>query len=89
MIFTQPERPYFAAWLSRTRKQFATSGRMTQTAMALSLSEGGTVVEWRIRLREILENTETPTLDLLTKIDVLLAGSSKKVGSVSQQQEFF
>lgn len=89
MILTQPDRPYLTAWLSRTRKQFATSGRLTQTAMALSLSEGGTVVEWRVRLREFLENTEIPTLDLLTKIDVLLAGPSKKISALSQQQEFF
>ena len=37
------DRPYFDAWLRRTGRQFAVSGRLTETAMALAASEGGTV----------------------------------------------
>lgn len=71
------DRPYFDAWLRRTGRQFAVSGRLTQTAMALAAEDGGTVDEWRTRLRILLEGGEVPSLDLLTRIDALLAGPSK------------
>ena len=72
------DRPYFEAWLRRTSKQFAVSGRLSQTAMLLAAQDGGTMEEWRTRLRVLLEGNEVPSLDLLTKIDVLLAGPSKR-----------
>jgi len=76
-VFTgKKDRPYFEAWLKRTGKQFAVSGRLTQTAMVLAAEEGGTVDEWRARLRVLLEGDEVPSLDLLTRIDALLAGPS-------------
>jgi len=79
------DRPYFEAWLKRTGKQFAVSGRLTQTAMVLAAEEGGTVEEWRTRLRILLEGEEVPSLDLLTRIDALLAGPTNgKSGSDSQ-----
>jgi hypothetical protein len=71
------DRPYFDAWLRRTGRQFKVSGRLSQTAMALAASEGGSVDEWRTRLRVLLEGGELPSLDLLTRIDALLAGPSK------------
>ena len=72
------DRPYFDAWLRRTGKQFAVSGRLTETAMALAASEGGTVEEWRTRLRILLEGNEVPSLDLLMRIDMLLAGPPRE-----------
>jgi hypothetical protein len=81
------DRPYFDAWLRRTGRQFAVSGRLTETAMALAAAEGGTVDEWRTRLRIILEGQEVPSLDLLTRIDALLAPSSK-TPPVGDFQEF-
>lgn len=77
VINTNSERPYFDAWLRRTRRQFAVSGRLTQTATALSADEGGSVAEWSTRLRVLLEGDEIPSLDLLTRIDALLAGPTK------------
>lgn len=74
MFTGKKDRPYFEAWLRRTGKQFAVSGRLTQTAMVLAAEEGGTVEEWRTRLRVLLEGGEVPSLDLLTRIDALLAG---------------
>lgn len=71
------DRPYLDAWLRRTGRQFAVSGRLTQTAVALATLEGGTVDEWRTRLRDLLEGGEIPSLDLLMRIDTLLAGPSK------------
>jgi hypothetical protein len=71
------DRRYFDAWLRRTGRQFAVSGRLTETAMALAAAEGGTVDEWRARLRDLLEGGEMPSLELLTRIDALLAGPQK------------
>ncbi len=76
-VFTPTiDRPYFDAWLRRTGRQFAISGRLTETAMRLAAEEGGDVEEWRTRLRTLLESGEVPSLDLLTRIDALLAGAS-------------
>jgi len=77
VILLKSGRPYFEAWLRRTGRQFAVSGRLTQTALALAASEGGTVEEWRARLRVLLEGDEIPSLDLLTRIDAILAGPSR------------
>ena len=74
MFTGKKDRPYFEAWLRRTGKQLAVSGRLTQTAMVLAAEEGGTVAEWRTRLRVLLEGNEVPSLELLTRIDALLAG---------------
>lgn len=87
MLTPKSDRPYFDAWLRRTGRQFAVSGRLTETAMALAAAEGGTVDEWRTRLRIILEGQEVPSLDLLTRIDALLAPSSK-TPPVGDFQEF-
>ena len=89
MLPSKNDRPYFDAWLRRTGRQFAVSGRLTQTAMALAAEEGGTVEEWRIRLRDLMEGGEIPSLDLLTRIDALLAGPSKARGDESSQGSLF
>lgn len=83
------DRPYFDAWLRRTGRQFAVSGRLSQTAMALAASEGGSVDEWRNRLRTLLEGHELPSLDLLTRIDALLAGPAKTPAVGSRQGLLF
>lgn len=83
------DRPYFDAWLRRTGRQFAVSGRLSQTAMALAASEGGSADEWRTRLRVLLEGSEMPSLDLLTRIDALLAGPAKTLPPVDCQSLLF
>ena len=74
MLTPKNDRPYFEVWLRRTGRQLAVSGRLTQVAMVLASEEGGSVEEWRSRLRTLLDGGEAPSLDLLTKIDALLAG---------------
>ena len=89
-VFTgKKDRPYFEAWLKRTGKQFAVSGRLTQTAMVLAAEEGGTVDEWRARLRVLLDGDEVPSLDLLTRIDALLAGPTAVKSEDDAQGAFF
>ncbi|NJM38425.1 MAG: hypothetical protein HC845_11520 [Akkermansiaceae bacterium] len=89
MFSPKIDRPYFEAWLRRAGKQFAVSGRLTQTALTLATQEGGTIEEWRARLRTILEGKEIPSLDLLMCIDGILAGSSKVQKVESQQGSLF
>lgn len=72
----KPDRPYFEAWLRRTGRQFAVSGRLSQTATMLARENGGSIDEWRARLRTILDGGEIPSIELLTRIDALLAGPS-------------
>jgi len=71
------DHPYFDAWMRRTGRQFAVSGRLTQIAGALAREEGGSVEDWRARLRTLLDSGEIPSMELLTRIDTLLSGPSK------------
>lgn len=77
MFSAKTGRPYFDAWLRRTGRQFAISGRLTQVAGALAVEQGGTVEDWRTRLRILLDGGEIPSIELLTRIDALLSGPSK------------
>jgi hypothetical protein len=86
---SKPDRPYFEAWLRRTGRQLAISGRLTQTATVLAKENGGTPEEWRSRLRTLLEGDEVPSLDLLMRIDGLLAGAFVKRADDSAQGVLF
>ena len=89
MVSANPIRPYFDAWLRRTGRQFAISGRLTQTALALAHEDGSTVDEWRSRLRILLEGHEVPSLDLLTRIDALLARPTTALPEDDRQGSLF
>ncbi len=73
MFPNKPDRPYLESWLRRTRKQLAASGRLSELALILSREEGNTPGHWSGYLREVLEEEATPSLDLLTRIDAILA----------------
>lgn len=77
VIVLKPDRPYFESWLRRAGRHFATSGSLSQAAVVLAREEGGTPEEWRARLRTLLDGNEIPSLELLTRIDALLAGPAK------------
>jgi hypothetical protein len=57
--------------------------------MVLAVEQGGTVDEWRSRLRTLLEGHEIPSLDLLTRIDALLAGPSNARAGTDAQGSLF
>lgn len=82
MFNGKPERPYFESWLRRTRKQLAASGRLSEIALILSKEEGNTPLHWSSYLRELLEEQATPSVDLLTRIDALLATPIRKEGEM-------
>lgn len=69
----KPDRPYLESWLRRTRKQLAASGRLSEIALILSRDDGQNPQQWSTYLREVLEEEVTPSLDLLTRIDAILA----------------
>ena len=89
MISLKPERPYFEAWRRRTSRQFAVSGRLSQTAMILAKESGGTINEWRTKLQTVMTSDDVPTLDLLMRIDALLASPAKKKSEALAQGMLF
>jgi hypothetical protein len=89
VITVKPDRPYFETWLRRTSRQFAVSGRLSQTAMVLARENGGTPDEWSARLRTLLDGGEVPSLDLLTRIDALLAGPTPPHADETAQGSLF
>ena len=86
MFTAKANRPYFNAWLRRTRRQFAVSGRLSQTALVLSKEEGGSLDNWCQRLRDLLNGGEVPSLDLLTRIDTILSGGRPMVATPADTQ---
>lgn len=89
MFLGKKDRPYFEAWLRRTGKQFAVSGRLTQTAMVLAAEDGETVDYWRSQLRVLLDGEEVPSLALLTRIDAILAGPTRPRPNSDSQGALF
>lgn len=57
--------------------------------MALAAEDGSSVDEWRVRLRTLLEGGEIPSLDLLMRIDMLLAGPSRSAEDGNCQGQLF
>jgi hypothetical protein len=73
-------RPYLDAWLRRTRRLLAKSGRLSELAIILSKQEGGDRFKWEQDLRAILFDDANPSLDLVTAIDAILATPSQQSG---------
>lgn len=73
MFNAKPDRPYLESWLRRTRKQLAASGRLSEVALILSKEDGDSPERWSQLIRDILDERTTPSLDLLTRIDAVLA----------------
>jgi hypothetical protein len=89
-VFTlKPDRPYFEAWLRRTKRQFAESGRLTQTATLLAAEGDSTAEEWSIRLRTMMDGREMPSIEVLTRIDALLSGPAKSTYETESQLSLF
>ena len=80
----KPDRPYLVSWLRRTRKQLAASGRLSEVALILSREDGETPAHWSGYLRQVLEEETMPSLDLLTRIDALLAKPAVRPGTADQ-----
>ena len=56
----------YNSWLAKIRKRANASGVLTQWAEQLSRKQGGDARMWREHLREILEEEDRASLDLIT-----------------------
>lgn len=88
-MFSPSDRRYFDAWLKRAGKQLAASGRLSQVAARLAEDGEHTADEWSAHLRKILHEGEFPTLDLLMRIDAILATPARPSGSGDTQDTLF
>jgi len=68
----------YATWLTKLRKRAQPSGALSQWAEILSEKQGGDAGIWREHLREILEEEETASLDLILDLDLITAPAKKK-----------
>lgn len=79
----------YQSWLRRTRRRLATSGGVSQTAMRLAVETGGDASQWRARLEALLAGAEPPTIDLIVRIDSLLATPLAPAGENPVQELLF
>ena len=82
-------KPYLETWLRRTRKQLSVSGRLTELTLILAGEGEASQEVWRSRLQGILDGDEEPGLELLTKLDSLLAKPAKKSDGHNPHAELF
>lgn len=68
----------YNTWLAKIRKRANGSGVLSQWAEQLSRKQGGDVGIWRDYLREILEEEEKASLDLIFDLDLITAPTRKE-----------
>lgn len=68
-----PGSRYFDAWRRRTGKLLAPSGRLRETALLLSRTQGQSPAHWENWLRRVLDGSTLPDIDELTAVDATLA----------------
>lgn len=84
-----PPQDRYQAWLRRTRRRLATSGGVSQAAVRLAAETGGDSRQWRERLEALLAGAEPPTIDMITRIDSLLAKPVPQAGENPAQEMLF
>lgn len=65
-------------WLAKLRKRAQPSGALSQWAEMLSQKQGGDAEMWREHLREVLEEEEKASLDLILDLDLITAPAKPK-----------
>lgn len=74
----------YDSWLAKLRKRAHPSGALSQWAEMLSIKQGGDAEMWREHLREILEEEEKASLDLILDLDLITAPAKPKNSSDEQ-----
>jgi len=69
----------YNSWLAKIRKRANASGVLSQWAEQLSRKQGGDARKWREHLREILEEEERASLDLILDLDLITAPARKEI----------
>lgn len=68
----------YESWLAKLRKRAQPSGALSQWSEMLSKKLGGDAEMWREHLREILEEEEKASLDLILDLDLITAPARKE-----------
>ncbi|MGD1979913.1 MAG: hypothetical protein PVJ98_10995 [Akkermansiaceae bacterium] len=63
----------YQTWLTKIRKRARPSGALSQWAEVLAKRQNGDAAVWREHLRDILEETERATPDLILDLDLITA----------------
>ncbi len=74
----------YDVWLNKLRKRSQPSGAVSQWAHALAKKQGGDPEIWREHLREILDEEEKASLDLILDLDLITAPAQQTGGSDEQ-----
>ena len=83
------DRLYLEAWLRRLSREMSASGALTQAAHRLAQDLGGSTESWKSRLGDILNGTEKPSIDLVTRIDALWSMTAKPPAQADSQGTLF
>ncbi len=74
----------YQTWLSKIRKRARPSGALSQWAEVLARKQDGDAEMWREHLRDILDERERATPDLILDLDLITAPAKSK-GSADLQ----
>lgn len=83
-----PGTRYFDSWRRRTRKLLAPSGRLRETALILSQSQGQSREHWEHWLRDVLDGSLSPSIDELMAVDAILTRPNPSTTSPSRPELF-
>jgi hypothetical protein len=79
----------YQAWLRRTRRRLAASGGLSQAAAQLAIETGDDPGYWRKRLEALLDGSDPPTIDLVTRIDSMLSKPASQTSDNPAQEMLF
>lgn len=79
---------YLEVWLRRVGRELRASGRISEVALLMDGMEGAGAKEWEGRLRRILGREEQPCLEILTRIDAILARPEERRAEPGEEDLF-
>ncbi len=83
------QKAYLEVWLRRMRKEFSGSGRLTEVALLLAGGDGNKFTEWQMHLRKVMDGELEPDLDLITRLERLVAKPIRANLTTSGSDELF
>lgn len=82
-------KPYLDAWLKRTAKALAGSGKLSELCLILANEGEEDAVAWRSRMQRILDREEEPCFEILTKTDSILARPARTATNMVESGDLF
>ncbi len=74
----------YSSWLTKLRKRAQASGAVSQWSEILANKQGGDPPMWREHLRDILDEKEKASLDLILDLDLISAPAKKHLPEKQQ-----